>query len=90
MTSCFGLWKGTFAYQENRGRLIDPKSGKSRERKAHEMQDSERVMLSAVEKWTKYGRFPYKLILHSTILMLVTIQVRTLSSSFTMPLWSNQ
>lgn len=40
------------------------------------MLDSERVMLSAIEKWTKYGRFPYKLILHTTILMFIIIQVR--------------
>ena len=75
MSSFLRLWKGTFGYKENRGRVIDAQSGHSRARRANEMQDSERVMLSAVEKWTKYGRFPYKLILHSTILMLVTIQV---------------
>jgi len=85
MSSCFGLWKGTFAYKEDRSLCSGAKYGKGRSSRDVEMQDSERVMLSAVEKWTKYGRFPYKLVLHSTILMLVTIQVRSFSLSILPP-----
>jgi hypothetical protein len=75
MSKWFAPWRGTFAYSRDESSQFVP-FGSRKQDGRKEMQDSERIMLSAVEKWTKYGRFPYKLILHSTILMLVTIQVR--------------
>lgn len=76
MASFFNPWRGSNSYG---GRQVRPNAAFSngpRVGEYRDMLDSERVMLSAIEKWTKYGRFPYKLILHTTILMFVIIQVR--------------
>jgi hypothetical protein len=39
------------------------------------MSDRERIMLSPIDKWKKYSRFPFKLVLHSILLTCVVVQV---------------
>lgn len=40
------------------------------------MSDRDRITLSPIEKWKQYRRFPYKLVVHTMLLALTTIQVR--------------
>lgn len=75
MASFFNPWRGAHAYGKAKDRAGPGYTSRFRAGEYRDMLDSERVMLSAIEKWTKYGRFPYKLILHTTILMFVIIQV---------------
>lgn len=40
------------------------------------MSDRDRITLSPIEKWKQYRRFPYKLVVHTMLLALTTVQVR--------------
>ena len=75
MESWFQPWRGAAAFSSEKLRRSAPSLGRTKRNMHDGMLDSERIMLSAVEKWTKYGRFPYKLIFHSTILMMLAVQV---------------
>lgn len=39
------------------------------------MPDRDRLMMSPIEKWIKYRRFPYKLLFHSMLVAIAWIQV---------------
>lgn len=39
------------------------------------MSDRDRLMMSPIEKWVKYRRFPFKFIVHAMLLAIVWIEV---------------
>lgn len=47
------------------------------------MPDRDRLMMSPIEKWVKYQRFPYKLLFHSLLVAITWIQLLTVVSQFT-------
>lgn len=40
------------------------------------LSDRDRVLLSPVEKWRIFGRFPFKFLFHSLLCVLVLVEVR--------------
>jgi hypothetical protein len=90
MESWFQPWRGAAAFSSEKLRRSAPSLGRTKRNMHDGMLDSERIMLSAVEKWTKYGRFPYKLIFHSTILMMLAVQLLSILVQFTEPVSSGE
>ena len=48
----------------------------AQQKNASAMGAMERLMLSPWEKWTKHGRFPYKLLLHVALILLTFAQMQ--------------
>lgn len=40
------------------------------------LSDRDRVLLSPVEKWRQFGRFPFKFLFHAVLFVLVMVEVR--------------
>lgn len=53
------------------------------------MTPKDRLFLSPWQKWRKYRKFPWKVVLHCCIVILVSIQVRDLSARLNLVLFNN-
>jgi hypothetical protein len=51
--------------------------------KGQKMSDRDYQVLSPLQKWHKYHRFPFKILLHTIVLALVILQVFVISTQFT-------
>lgn len=51
--------------------------------KGEKMSDRDYQVLSPLQKWHKYHRFPFKILLHTIVLALVILQVFVVSTQFT-------
>jgi len=47
------------------------------------MSDSDRILMDPIKKWRQYNRFPFKLVVHTCVFVLIIIQIFVVVDQFT-------